>query len=1502
MASRHCNINFVKILSLVLVLSSFIFSTLTFAYASSILGNWESSVEKDIHSTKNPHFQFSVTEAKTVLFEISSNFTSNTYQQGLYVYLLNSDGEVLKEKQGSKSFLSLSHQLDIGSYTLVVSTIKSYGIGSFTITTYDLSSPMTAKIASTTEGGWALPVRAVAKDVHSINNPHYPFNLNEAKNITFDISGNFTSGAYQQSFYLYLLDSQGLVINELQGTDMSSSSSSPVRFSADLQAGDYTLVLSVTKDSGSIGSFTITTYDLSSPMTPKTTSTLDGEWDKTTGNNITFGYNPRYKLEVYKNGIVDIQMDSTGIIHNGYLYLINQNGGIVAEGGGSSNITRIQASVQAGMYNVVASTTSHNENGNFTLSTYGGMLSGLTPETYQGSWISSGGKSYQDKGNKPVTLTIEEAGRYEILINSDNNSEPYLYLLNEQGEIIPATPSTGQNYGSIKLDLVPGKYIVVAATTSAGISDNFTLSVINAKFSEFIPLPVTYSVPVNTGKYQTETITLNIPSELLAGEKQNLAFSYTVNGVKTTVDLAQYQCSQGQSCTITVDTSAVAPASAIDWQLTGDAFIDGAWQNQVLMEEVSLHKLNVITLNPLKQDTFYAPINIQIGQASIVEKYENFRLEYQHKAYSQGSVQNSILIPVEELSNFTFDVDLTDLKPRSPYIVDKEDDTGPVLHAKLIADRIGGAKDVELSSQSQFYTIRPEFKLSETFASDGIVRFKALLPSLHKTPKIEVTSTTRGSVIKYPYPDSYTPGPEYVDYEIYIGNAGSVQITPVQVSPWGIAQFSIIKEAEPPELTITPLNRKGIMHNGIYAQAKWGTNKNPTISPIKPMDYYCPQRCDVKLHYRYITNTQTFDWQTYSLNNNFETASRDPSSDFSTYASGFSEGLWFDINETGAIEAKLVASYTWEGSDFTQTIAETSVDVEPRQIETPVDKLLQDANVNKWEYKLDWRNSTDTNWVIDMRWPEVLNANFKIEHEVNGVWEGLTKLEHEVGGVWQEASQLECDTIYICVEVPICTGTDNACRITLENADVSEKFKLTTVTGGDTTFEELTILLGGNSFTAHPVTTSSSKAFKGDFQYDLNGENDYVRYFYTEDETLFDQPIVDGWQELSIDQSAFDDINTINTLRLFSFIKHSEGVDAAAVRLLLCRNDIGCYSPPKTYQIKLPLGPQMYFVDAPDKSMKTPDWFKIWVKPYTDESYKYRLTADSYYTDYLHLIEKTDSDSFVWSVSGVFDATNGDHLRLTSEAHRLSSSAGFGRKSDDYVPISYLAGEIVAPELVFTAPPPGCPSGEMNCGYRYVNPMNPGTINATISHPKGIKKARLILYSDTITREIGLGITQSSATEASLSFDLAELGHTLYNYRIIASSNSGTTVQSAYYTMRADNDLIAAPNNLTIVDNNDGTATATWQDLTGSPQFNRYRIYYNQNTQAYINDRSQYTFTLPTTKSINFGVAVCYLIKDSVSNQEVEKCSHFTSDVYEKKSILSIKTDLLGTVAPPSGQ
>ncbi|MGV2871275.1 Ig-like domain-containing protein [Colwellia sp. E150_009] len=341
-------------------------------------GNWVSSGGIDYRSINNPRYQFSLSSAKNVQFEVSAVLNGG-FHHGIHLFLLNANGVVIQEKRGGVTgtngasvLTQFSSNIQAGIYTLVVGTKRDSESGTFSISTSDTTlQRMSARI---TGGSW---VSSGGTDYRSVDNPRYKFSLSAARNVRLDVT-SIVQG-YNYGVRLYLLDENGSIIKQQQGGS-TGTHGIPVLtlFTMDLQAGDYTLIMGTKRDDVE-GTYTISTFDLDSPLIKNTPKKTNGNWVSSGGSDYRSVDNPRYKFSLSSTRNIQLEISSTvqGYNYGVHLYLLNSSGAVIKQQQGSSTgthgipvLTLFTMDLQAGDYTLVMGTKRDDVEGSYSISTF----------------------------------------------------------------------------------------------------------------------------------------------------------------------------------------------------------------------------------------------------------------------------------------------------------------------------------------------------------------------------------------------------------------------------------------------------------------------------------------------------------------------------------------------------------------------------------------------------------------------------------------------------------------------------------------------------------------------------------------------------------------------------------------------------------------------------------------------------------------------------------------------------------------------------------------------------------------------------------------------------------------------------------------------------------------------------------------------------------------------------------------------------------------------------
>ncbi|NRB37428.1 MAG: hypothetical protein HRU20_03040 [Pseudomonadales bacterium] len=177
-------------------------------------GDWQPSGGRNSGSFRNDHYTLDITEDSYIDITIDSSFTG-------YLSLIDANGfEIVGN--GSR----LTTPVTAGSYTLVAATNSDLITDSYVLNVVGQFKNLNKRIASTfnIEGSWAP---SGGRDIASVKNPNYTFEVSEDGIVDITIEANVTP-------FSYLVDSLGIVV---------FNATTKTHFSPEVSAGTYTLVL-----------------------------------------------------------------------------------------------------------------------------------------------------------------------------------------------------------------------------------------------------------------------------------------------------------------------------------------------------------------------------------------------------------------------------------------------------------------------------------------------------------------------------------------------------------------------------------------------------------------------------------------------------------------------------------------------------------------------------------------------------------------------------------------------------------------------------------------------------------------------------------------------------------------------------------------------------------------------------------------------------------------------------------------------------------------------------------------------------------------------------------------------------------------------------------------------------------------------------------------------------------------------------------------------------------
>ncbi|NQZ12579.1 MAG: hypothetical protein HRT35_35965, partial [Algicola sp.] len=802
----------------------------------------------------------------------------------------------------------------------------------------------------------------------------YELTVQSTQSITLSAGINALSQA--ATAYLEIYDSQGNSKGYAYG---GSGVSSYAYEKINLAAGSY--VIGVKAGGGVTGKYSLSST--AGVLAEMPLNQVFGHWAPSPGKTFSSVNNHRYGFGLNGPRFISLSVASQGNSSNNTIYILNSQKQVVVEQQGTATGLTYEGILASGAYEIIVTTANAGDSGTFELSSRYVNFDEIEPSVSVGVWTQSGGMDYSSAANQIKQIEVA-AGTTTIIGVEAEAVQPYIFLLDSSGQKVA---QSGVGYdpklAEISMELPAGTYYVVAATAATGVSGDFEVKLIGGLFSAFVPHNLDFDVPGVETSQDAVDINITIPIAILGGIK-NVVFSYVVNGVSYTLDLAALGCTIGEPCTISIDTQDLDLNASISWRLTAEILEDGVWVNSEVANAQTLVNLDLLVLDDFKTDTYYVPVTVKLLDPVLHSEYENFRLKYWYLQYSNNAFEEPITALTNQEQIFTIDGSYIS-KLNSDY-----EDTGKLL-VQVIADKKanGGnaaVNDVILDSSEKTYDIQPLIKRREVLSTDGVFRFSALIPHSVRYPAIYYTPENENyEVIRF----DAVKGPELVDYEIYLGNAGRLEIG-LRGLHWPINVHAdkvlvTVNVAVLPEFTLTATNRdRAAIQNGTVAKAKWNAE---TV-----LESYCADPgCLIKLQYRMLDDSGVATpWKSYLLDERHETMSYIGTERVHNSGTG-SESLWFDNIESGIVEAKLVAQYTMPG----ETEVTTSIIVEGSVVVAPTTTFIAPNNTQlpdvptEWLYSINPQSSTDTQYDVSMNWPVANYDTFTVEQFIDGSWQLL---------------------------------------------------------------------------------------------------------------------------------------------------------------------------------------------------------------------------------------------------------------------------------------------------------------------------------------------------------------------------------------------------------------------------------------------------------------------------------------------------------------------------------
>jgi RHS repeat-associated protein len=1336
-----------------------------------------------------------------------------------YLAIIDSTGQLVASNEGTQYFAELSTNLpEAGTYTVVVGTDNRSTSGTYEVST---GSGVFAPVNDSTYSG-----------SFTSQHQYYELTVTDARNVTIEMALSGVSSSSTHG-YLAIIDSAGQVVASNAGT----------RYFVDLStnlpaAGTYTVVVG-TDTRYTAGTYTVSTG--SGTFTKKLPYQLSNIWSNSVGPIYSSIRNHRYNFELLNNELVFINTLAEGISSEIQIYILNQNNSVVFSQKGTSTKNIFEEELSAGEYTLVVTTSDVGDSGSYSISSNQAKFTQIIPVISLGSWALSGGKDHTSAGNFIKQIDLVEQSNVTVGVEADA-ANPYVFILNSTGGIVAQSgTSYDDKLAEVTKNLDPGTYYVVAATVDVGVTDDLTITLLGAEFTEFTPQEVIVEIPSIQIGSEEMNVSLFMPFPILGGDFINPSLAFFDGVSNEIVDLTQYACAAGTSCNINVDLSNISDNSIINWTFNADVKEDESWVTKELISKHSLVNLDLVELNDFKTETYYVPVTINIPNITQLQEYENFRLKYSYKErYNSNEFEEFIvLITVPIGQDQVVDIDLTNISK-----MDNEYEDSAKLFVQILADKKATENsavehDVVLDTSEKVYNTTPLIKIRESFSTDGIFKYSVLIPNWFARTEIYYTPDDANTVYSS---FNYVPGPELVEHELFVGTVGNENFRLRGVYggyyQHGGTVYATINDAKPPELTLGSTNNDSFVAlNGTRALVRWTSDV--------PMTLYCPGSCAINLEYRMIEGSgTTTQWKIYPLDSRHET-SENP-----YFGNSGQEQLWFDDIQSGTIEVKLVAEYTDSiTNELQQTIiAEQSTVVEPTVTFVPPLDVSLPAAPLEWIYAINWLESTDSNYEVEMRWPIAGNDDFTLERLINDVWH------------------------------PIYNGNDNGWIGSIDNVVQGEPVQLRlTSCQGATCYESFKNIEASDVFSFNSVTTESSDVFE--FSWYMSGiQADFVRVFYTDDVTLFDQPINQGWQELSYGTGLLERFSNGSVSSGYGYMRHMPDMLKGAFRIFGCSNEGYCFTPLNTEIVNFPLGPPLA-----RNFVKRPEYFMVALKPYRDGGYQYQFNIEHLGQQYNRNYSVGENTRQTVMLSD-FNLTNiHDWFTIKSSAFDVGVSSSYGDKSGSPLHVIYTAGEAVGASAQITSSP-GCNQDNLNCGQHLVDPFNAGTVSAVISHPNGIKNASVYIERSGGAERALISDVVKTDTEWRFTANIADTGalntSSYYKIFIEGATNTGDSVKSNYYRIKGDESQIVGPTTIDM----SGDATKirfSWDHDAGeNSKFTGYHTT-ESNTLTYKNNNF---FDLHNpNNSGTFGVKACYYF-DDITRARATECNNF---IYVSYSLAS---------------
>ncbi|MCJ8312761.1 MAG: hypothetical protein HRU38_11130 [Saccharospirillaceae bacterium] len=214
---------------------------------------------------------------------------------------------------------------------------------------------------------------------------------------------------------------------------------------------------------------------------------LNNHWIKSGGKDSTSEDNIIYQLTVTADANFSIALNSE---LDTYLYVLDHDFNLLAENDDVDDMITSGLGIELtiGFYYITAATFGEQISGDFELIIKSDLENSAslllfqeemseTPlyniDTISNSWLNSGGEDPTALGNSIYELTVTQDATF--LINLNSAVDNYLYLLDENLEVIDENDDSNYSNAALRVDLTAGTYYITAATLDENKSGDFEL-------------------------------------------------------------------------------------------------------------------------------------------------------------------------------------------------------------------------------------------------------------------------------------------------------------------------------------------------------------------------------------------------------------------------------------------------------------------------------------------------------------------------------------------------------------------------------------------------------------------------------------------------------------------------------------------------------------------------------------------------------------------------------------------------------------------------------------------------------------------------------------------------------------------------------------------------------------------------------------------------------------------------------------------------------------------